>query len=282
MLPQRQPVLVAKQVSTLDTLSGGRVRLGVGVGWQAAEYEALSEDFANRGQRMDEAIVLLRHCWQDARVGFDGEFYRTDAIAMEPKPPRGAIPVWIGGNSPRALRRVGELGDGWLATAYTDLEDVRRARAVIDGAAQAADRDPAEIGYQMMIDVPPRDASGKAFYQDMDRVAARAEFLREAGFQWGAVNATAIFQAGHAPWTHSSRYLGAYTIASAQWRAEVFRLLGETDRPAAGGRHSSRDRAAQPRRAHRPMAHGQSGGCRRRCRHARTSMVCRRTADRQF
>jgi probable F420-dependent oxidoreductase len=196
VLPQRQPVLVAKQVSTLDTLSGGRVRLGVGVGWQAAEYEALGEEFGNRGQRMDEAIVLLRHCWRDSQVQFDGEFYRADAIAMEPKPSQGRIPIWIGGNSDRALRRVGELGDGWLATAFTEKADVQRAREIIERAAVAADRDPSTIGYQMMIDVPPRDASGKAFYQDMDRVAARAEFLHDAGFQWGAVNATAIFQAG--------------------------------------------------------------------------------------
>ncbi len=196
VLPQRQPLLVAKQVSTLDTLSGGRVRLGVGVGWQAAEYEALGEDFGNRGQRMDEAIVYMRHCWRDQQVSFDGEFYRADTIAMEPKSPQGQIPVWIGGTSSRALRRVGELGDGWLATAYTDIDEVRAARASIEAAAIAADRDPSRIGSQMMIDVPPRDATGKAFYQDMDRVAARAEFLIEAGFQWGAVNATAIFQAG--------------------------------------------------------------------------------------
>ncbi len=196
VLPQRQPVLVAKQISTLDTLSGGRVRLGVGVGWQVAEYEALSEDFGNRGQRMDEAIVLLRHCWRDKEVSFDGEFYRADTIAMEPKPPQSDIPIWIGGTSDRALRRVGELGDGWLATAYTDAAEVKRARDTIEAAAVAADRDPAKIGRQMMIDVPPRDATGKAFYQDMDRVAERAEFLRSSGFQWGAVNATAMFQAG--------------------------------------------------------------------------------------
>jgi len=197
VLPQRQPALVAKQVSTLDTLSAGRVRLGVGVGWQVAEYEALSESFSDRGRRMDEAIALLRHYWRDERVDFDGEFYRADAIAMEPKPPqRDRLPIWIGGGSPAALRRVGEHGDGWLAPAYTDPELVHAARRDIDRHAESAGRDPRALGYQMMLDVPPRDAGGKTFYQDMDRVAARAEFVHELGFEWGAINATAIFQSG--------------------------------------------------------------------------------------
>src|SRR4051795_6024138 len=90
VLPQRQAVLVAKQVSTLDTLSDGRMRLGVGVGWQEAEYEALGEDFAGRGPRMDEAIALMRACWGDERIERRGQRFNADAIAMEPKPPRGA------------------------------------------------------------------------------------------------------------------------------------------------------------------------------------------------
>src|SRR5437868_13673865 len=111
VLPQRHPTLVAKQVSTLDTLSGGRVRLGVGVGWQESEYEALGEDFHTRGTRMDEAIRLLRAYWSDAQVDFDGPRYPVTAIAMEPKPPQGRrLPIWIGGMSEPAWRRVGRLG----------------------------------------------------------------------------------------------------------------------------------------------------------------------------
>lgn len=197
VLPQRQPALVAKQVSTLDTLSGGRVRLGVGVGWQLAEYEALGEPFGDRGRRMDEAIKLLRHYWRDEKIDFDGEFYRADAIAMEPKPPQGArLPIWVGGGTPAALRRVAELGDGWLAPAMTNEDDIRAARRTIEHHAEAIGRDPGTIGYQMMLDVPPRDETGKLFYKDLDRAAARAEFVREHGFEWGAINATAIFQAG--------------------------------------------------------------------------------------
>ncbi len=197
VLPQRQPVLVAKQVSTLDTLSGGRVRLGIGVGWQESEYDALEEEFHTRGRRMDEAIAVLRAYWADERVDYAGRFYASTAMAMEPKPPQGAkLPIWIGGASDRALRRVAELGDGWLATAITDPAVAERCKAKIAAYAEAVGRDPASIGYQMMLDVPPRDEEGKRFYAEVERVAARAVEVKAMGFEWGALNATAIFQAG--------------------------------------------------------------------------------------
>jgi len=197
VLPQRQPTLVAKQISTLDTLSGGRVRLGVGVGWQASEYEALGEEFNNRGRRMDDCIEILRQYWRDEKIDFNSEYYSIEAMAMEPKPPQGGnLPIWIGGNIPRALRRVGELGDGWLATAIEDVSVAKRCVEKIHSYAEAAGRDPADIGLQMMLDVPPRDEAGKQFYKNPDNVLRRAEVVQEAGFQWGALNATAMFQAG--------------------------------------------------------------------------------------
>lgn len=197
VLPQRQPVLVAKQVSTLDTLSGGRMRLGVGVGWQESEYEMLEEKFTNRGVRMDQCIHILRKCWEEERISYDLRHYSSDEMAMEPKPPqRGQLPIWVGGGSDRALRRVGELGDGWLATVQDDTKDTKASLDAIKEYAVNADRDPEDLGFQMMLDAPPRDAAGKAFYQDMDRVKRRAEFVEELGFGWGAINATAIFQAG--------------------------------------------------------------------------------------
>ena len=197
VLPQRQPVLVAKQISTLDTLSGGRVRLGVGVGWQESEYEMLEESFTNRGVRMDQCIDILRKCWAAESISYGHSHYSSDAMAMEPKPPQaGDLPIWVGGTSDRALRRVGELGDGWLATAIEDETTARTAVQSIKAYAEAAGRDPEQLGFQMMLDVPPRDAAGKAFYQDMDNVKRRANFVEELGFGWGAINATAIFQAG--------------------------------------------------------------------------------------
>jgi probable F420-dependent oxidoreductase len=197
VLPQREPTLVAKQVSTLDTLSGGRIRLGVGVGWQESEYEALGEAFATRGARMDEAIRLLRAYWGETRVDFSGAHYRAVAMAMEPKPPQGPrLPIWIGGHSEAAFRRTGQLGDGWAASRVSDGESARRAIDAIHRHAEKAGRDPALIGLQSMVAPPPRDAAGKQFYAEHDRVVARAAALRAMGFGWVSLNATAIFQAG--------------------------------------------------------------------------------------
>jgi len=197
VLPQRHPTLVAKQVSTLDTLSGGRVRLGVGVGWQESEYEALGEDFHTRGARMDEAIRLLRAYWGDAQIDFEGKHYRVTAMSMEPKPPQGRrLPIWVGGNSDAAYRRVGRLGDGWLASRVSDAESARRAIGEIHRHAEEAGRDPAAIGLSSMVASPPRDAEGKRFYAEHERVAARVAALQAMGFQCASINATAIFQAG--------------------------------------------------------------------------------------
>ena len=197
VLPQRQPVLVAKQVSTLDTLSGGRVRLGVGVGWQASEFDALDETFSNRGRRMTEAIDVLRVYFNDTQVDFQGEFYHATAMAMEPKPPQGgSLPIWLGGRADAALRRVGTHGDGWLANAFQENDAVRICTELIEEAAIDAGRDPVKIGYQTQFDVPPRDAEGKQFYAHLDRVAARAVQVREQGFEQAAINVTAIFQSG--------------------------------------------------------------------------------------
>ena len=221
VLPQRQPTLVAKQVSSLDTLSNGRVRLGVGVGWQASEYEALGEKFKTRGQRMDECIELLRTYWREERVDFEGKAYTAKAMAMEPKPPQGGdLPVWIGGNTPPAFRRIGKFGDGWLASQVSDAEFAERAMDVIREAASAVGRDPETIGWQSMIAPPPRagDTAGKTFYAEPDRVVARVADLKKMGFGGVAVNATAIFQAGS---RSIDAILDALQIIHDRLRAEV-------------------------------------------------------------
>ena len=197
VLPQRDPTLVAKQVSTLDTLSGGRIRLGVGVGWQESEYEALGEDFHTRGARMDEAITLLRTYWSEPQVTIAGRHYRATAMGMEPKPPQGRrLPIWIGGGSDAAFRRAGRLGDGWLASRVTDADDGRRSIATIHRYAEEAGRDPATLGLQSMVAPPPRDAEGMRFYTEHARVVERVRELQAMGFHGVALNATAVFQAG--------------------------------------------------------------------------------------
>ncbi|MCP3854820.1 MAG: LLM class F420-dependent oxidoreductase [Actinomycetia bacterium] len=197
ILPQRQPTLVAKQIATIDTMSGGRVRLGVGVGWQESEYDALEQDFTNRGKRMDEAIDLMRAWWRDDPVDFDGAHYAVTAMAMEPKPPQeGGLPVWIGGSSRAALRRVGERGDGWMGAAMGSDDKIRQAIDDIRRYTDESGRDPDQIGLQLMLAPPPQDEAGKRFYADHDGVVRRAEEIQAMGFEWAAINATAIFQAG--------------------------------------------------------------------------------------
>jgi len=200
VLPQRQPALVAKQIATIDTLSGGRVRLGVGVGWQGSEYDALGVPFAERGRRMDEAIAFLRHAWSDDPIEFQGLGINAHAVAMEPKPPQGnAIPIWIGGESEVALRRAGSVGDGWLAVrAGHDPDQARRCIQTIKNHAETAGRDPEGLGFQCQV-APPAQAGSSTLrdlYSDPPQVAAAAAKLQEAGFGWVAINGTGLFQAG--------------------------------------------------------------------------------------
>ena len=116
------------------------MRLGIGVGWQASEYDALGESFGNRGKRMDEALQILRTCWRDERVDFAGEHYHIAAMGMEPKPPQGAaLPIWVGGHSPAALRRVGQYADGWLAALVNNKERVTNEMQTIREHASLPD-----------------------------------------------------------------------------------------------------------------------------------------------
>ncbi len=113
ILPQRQTVLVAKQAAELAILSGNRFNLGVGVGWNTVEYEALNEDFATRGKRQAEQVQLLRRLWTEDAFSFDGEFHTVDQASILPRP-SAPIPVWVGGSAPALLERCARLGDGWI------------------------------------------------------------------------------------------------------------------------------------------------------------------------
>lgn len=120
LLPEHNPVLAAKQVATLDVLSGGRLTLGVGIGWSAEEFTALGVPFARRGQRTEEYIAAMRELWAEDVASFRGEFAQFDAVRVNPKPVRGRhIPVVVGGNSDVALRRVAAIGDGWYGFNLT-------------------------------------------------------------------------------------------------------------------------------------------------------------------
>jgi len=114
ILPQRQTALVAKQAAEIDVLSGGRLRLGVGVGWNDVEYEALGEDFHRRGARLEEQVAVLRALWTQEAVTFAGRFHRITAAGINPLPVQRPIPIWFGGESEAAMRRIARLGDGWI------------------------------------------------------------------------------------------------------------------------------------------------------------------------
>lgn len=177
ILPQRQTVLVAKQAAEVDLLSEGRLRLGVGLGWNAVEYEALGEDFTNRGTRSEEQIELLRRLWTDRVVSFEGHHHRVTGAGLAPLPVQRPIPLWIGATSRPALRRAGRLGDGWFPRMAPGPE-LDAARALVDEAAAAAGRDPAAIGME-----------GRVTYRgDIGRAAAELDAWAATGASHVSVN----------------------------------------------------------------------------------------------
>lgn len=112
--PQRQTALLAKQAAQIDVLTGGRFRLGLGIGWNPVEYEALGEDFSNRGRRFEEQIELLRRLWTEPVLDFEGRWHTVTAAGLNPLPVQRPIPIWIGGTAERALRRTARLADGYF------------------------------------------------------------------------------------------------------------------------------------------------------------------------
>ena len=115
ILPQRQTALVAKQAATLDVLSNGRLRLGIGIGWNSVEYEALGEDFSNRGIRSEEQIEVMRALWTNETITYEGRWHKITDAGINPFPIQKPIPIWLGGKSEKVLERIGRIGDGWIA-----------------------------------------------------------------------------------------------------------------------------------------------------------------------
>jgi probable F420-dependent oxidoreductase len=151
ILPQRQTTLVAKQAAEVDLLSDGRFRLGIGVGWNAVEYEALGEDFGNRGKRSAEQIGLLRRLWTEQSVTFAGDFHTVTGAGIAPLPVQRPIPVWVGAASPPGYKRAGRLADGWFPM-MTPGPALDEARTIVETAAAEAGRDPATIGMEGRVD----------------------------------------------------------------------------------------------------------------------------------
>jgi probable F420-dependent oxidoreductase len=150
ILPQRQTVLVAKQAAEVDLLSSGRFRLGIGIGWNTVEYEALGEDFGNRGKRSEEQIELMRRLWTEESVTFDGKFHTVTGAGIAPLPVQRPIPVWIGAGSTRGYERAGRIADGWFPMVVPGPA-LDAARSVVDRAAVDAGRDPKSIGMEAWV-----------------------------------------------------------------------------------------------------------------------------------
>jgi probable F420-dependent oxidoreductase len=150
ILPQRQTVLVAKQAAALDVLSGGRLRFGIGIGWNPVEYEALGENFHNRGRRSEEQIELLRKLWTQELVTFDGRWHKVTDAGINPLPVQRPIPLWFGGGDNRALRRLARLGDGWFPLMAPDNKLSATIERIRNDAREAG-RDPDTIGIEGRI-----------------------------------------------------------------------------------------------------------------------------------
>jgi probable F420-dependent oxidoreductase len=177
ILPQRQTALVAKQAAEVDLLTRGRFRLGVGIGWNAVEYEALGKDFGDRGVRSEEQIALLRRLWTEPTVTFDGAYEQVTGAGLAPLPVQRPIPIWIGAASPRAYRRIGRLADGWFPMVPPGPR-LDEARAIVEEAAVAAGRDPARLGME-----------GRISWSDgVEAVVKHAGRWRDAGATHIAVN----------------------------------------------------------------------------------------------
>jgi probable F420-dependent oxidoreductase len=172
VLPHRHPVLAAKILATLDHLAPGRVILGAGVGWMREEIELLGAPYEKRGAWTDEAIRIMRACWQNERVSFRGEFFSFPEVGFAPRPARGTIPIWIGGHTARALRRVAELGDGWHA-AFATPAAMREGLEKLRAACDKIGRDPKAITLSVRMGVPAKRAAAEM----LDELKA----LREVG-----------------------------------------------------------------------------------------------------
>jgi probable F420-dependent oxidoreductase len=177
VLPQRQTALVAKQAAEVDLLSDGRLRFGVGLGWNAVEYEALGEQFTNRGKRSEEQIELLRRLWSERSVTLDGRYHRVTGAGIAPLPVQRPIPVWIGAAAARGYARAGRLADGWFPM-HPPGRTLDEAKAIVDAAARDAGRDPGALGME-----------GRVTWQgDHDRIADEIRRWAEYGATHLSIN----------------------------------------------------------------------------------------------
>jgi probable F420-dependent oxidoreductase len=185
-LPFISPVVLAKQLATLDIVAGGRLDTGLGLGWAPEEFEATGADMGARGRRADEFIVVLRTLWRDEVVEHTGEFYRVPRSTMEPKPvQRPHPPILLGGSALPSLRRAGRLADGWISRSRADLTAIGDSIAAIRAAAEEAGRDPAALRLVCRGSVkvrPAGDGERDPLTGSLDEIRADIDQLAAKGF----------------------------------------------------------------------------------------------------
>jgi probable F420-dependent oxidoreductase len=178
ILPQRQTALVAKQAAEVDVLTGGKLRLGVGTGWNDVEYVGLNENFHNRGRRLEEQIDLMRRLWTEEVVDYHGRYHTIPEAGIKPLPVQRPIPLWIGGYVDVVMERIGRLADGWFPGSQPG-ERLTYDRALVEQSARAAGRDPATIEMEGRIALAPGEEQ---------RWIEQAEAWRAAGATHMSIN----------------------------------------------------------------------------------------------
>lgn len=178
ILPQRQSALVAKQAAALDVLCGGRLRLGVAVGWNHVEFEALGMDFSDRGRRIEEQIEVMRLLWTEELVNFEGQEHRITDAGLNPLPVQQPIPVWFGGHADSVLRRTARIGDGWFPLFAPDDAGAAEVEK-LHGYIREAGRDPAAVGIETWLNMED---------ETPDRWRAHAEGWKRLGATHYSVN----------------------------------------------------------------------------------------------
>jgi probable F420-dependent oxidoreductase len=172
ILPQRQTGVVAKQAAEVDLLSGGRLRLGIGVGWNHVEYESLGAEWTTRGAREAEQVHMLRRLWSEDLVTFSGRFHHLREVSIMPPPVQRPIPIWFGGSSDAVIKRAAQIGDGWMPIMSPDEGAVKLE--ALRGHLNAFGRDPAAVGLEAWL---------RMNEPDPERWAKAAEAWRRLGAQ---------------------------------------------------------------------------------------------------
>ncbi len=151
ILAQRQTVLVAKQTACLDVLSGGRFRLGIGIGWNPVEFTGLNETFGNRGKRSEEQVAVMKALWAEPHVSFKGQWHTIEDAGINPLPLNRSVPLWYGGHNDLTLRRIAKWGDGWIMLANPPGDAARADFAKLHAYAEAEGRRKEEIGLGVWV-----------------------------------------------------------------------------------------------------------------------------------